>query len=455
MLRSKSVVPKVKSGGALAPVLPLVPIELPSVDKDKSMFLVFELKTRVGQPADSTKYKKHVRKFEEGTPQQWIDTLKDLDEIWTQNSMTGGTDRASTVRAVVKGESGVSFETALQDARSDEEGVVVNNITADHVTTALNAVTSTVFPHRALETQKLWMTRKMFKPADMTTRQTAAAINRLNNALPLFPNGTEGSKFTPQELIGLLEWSLPQAWRAKFDLDGYVPSMHPKMKLIEACEAIERNEVAEKPKSSDANSNKKVKFDVSKVKHKSDQKGSARKTASYYCTEHGKNSTHSTSDCRVLKHKTGSTDKDTKRSFSNKAFRKEINLLAKNPVRRRSLICTRLLLSASVLNWTRRSHPNARLATTVTAIVIFLLMSSVKVLKGSRCLQGHPRLKPKPKPQWLRIRLLERLMMSLLRNSSIRKGSSGLKTTEKKARFCLKVQTQKNQKTICLNDWHP
>ena len=329
MLRSKSVVPKVKSGGALAPVLPLVPIELPSVDKDKSMFLVFELKTRVGQPADSTKYKKYVRKFEEGTPQQWIDTLKDLDEIWTQNSMTGGTDRASTVRAVVKGESGVSFETALQDARSDEEGVVVNNITADHVTTALNAVTSTVFPHRALETQKLWMTRKMFKPADMTTRQTAAAINRLNNALPLFPNGTEGSKFTPQELIGLLEWSLPQAWRAKFDLDGYVPSMHPKMKLIEACEAIERNEVAEKPKSSDANSNKKVKFDVSKVKHKSDQKGSARKTASYYCTEHGKNSTHSTSDCRVLKHKTGSTDKDTKRSFSNKAFRKEINLLAK------------------------------------------------------------------------------------------------------------------------------
>jgi hypothetical protein len=111
--------------------------------------------------------------------------------------------------------------------------VVVNNITADNVMTMLNAVTSTVFPHRALETQKLWMTWKMFKPpANMTTRQTAAAINRLNNALPLFPNGTdEGLKFTPQELIGLLEWSLPQAWRAnKFDLDGYVPSLHPMMK---------------------------------------------------------------------------------------------------------------------------------------------------------------------------------------------------------------------------------
>ena len=332
MLRSKSVIPKVKAGGALSPVLPLVPIKLAAVDDDKGMFVVFELKTRVGQPADSTKYKKYVRKFDEGTPQEWIDLLKDLDEIWTQNSMTGGTDRASTVRAVVKGESGVSFETALQEARSDEEGVVVNNITANHVTAALNAVTNSVFPHRALETQKLWMTRKMFKPADMTTRQTAAAINRLNNALPLFPNGSEASKFTPQELIGLLEWSLPPAWRAKFDLDGYVPSLHPKIKLIEACEAIERNEVTiDKSKSSDASANKKVKFDVSKVKNKADQKGSARKTASFYCTEHGKNSTHSTSDCRVLKYvgKNGTTDKDTKRVFSNKTFRKELHLLAK------------------------------------------------------------------------------------------------------------------------------
>jgi hypothetical protein len=43
-----------------------------------------------------------------------------LEEIWTQNSMTGGTDRASTVRALVCGESAVAFETALQDARTEK-----------------------------------------------------------------------------------------------------------------------------------------------------------------------------------------------------------------------------------------------------------------------------------------------------------------------------------------------
>ena len=36
--------------------------------------------------------------------------------------MTGGTDRASTVRTKVCGESAVAFETALHDTRTTEEG---------------------------------------------------------------------------------------------------------------------------------------------------------------------------------------------------------------------------------------------------------------------------------------------------------------------------------------------
>ena len=176
MLNIKARIPRIKTAGSLIPVLLLVPLKLPTVEEDKGMYLVFELKTRVGQPANSTKYKKYVRKFEEGSPQQWIDLLRDLEEIWTQNSMAGGTDRTSTVRALVQRESGVSFETALQDARTDAQGVE-HPPTPENVQTALKAVTASVFPHRALEIQKLWMNRKMFKPANLNARQTAAAIN--------------------------------------------------------------------------------------------------------------------------------------------------------------------------------------------------------------------------------------------------------------------------------------
>ena len=241
MLSFASRIPK-KKGGTLQPVLPLIPEKLPTKEDDKSIFLTFELKTKVGQADDATKYKKAVRKFEEGSPQQWIDLLKDLREIWTQNSIVEGGDRAATVRSLVKGESATAFETAIEEATSGAED---HQVTADDVERALNAVATTVFPHRALEIQKLWMNRRMFKPAELTTRQTSAAINRLNNSLPLFPGGSEVSKFTETEIIGLLEWSLPPTWRAKFDLDGYIPTLESKARLIEACEAIERNEAVD------------------------------------------------------------------------------------------------------------------------------------------------------------------------------------------------------------------
>jgi hypothetical protein len=73
------------------------------------------------------------------------------------------------------------------------------------VDAALTAVATTVFPHRALEIQRLWMNRGMRKPYKLTTRNTAAAITQINNALPLFPGGTDASKFSNAEVIGLLE----------------------------------------------------------------------------------------------------------------------------------------------------------------------------------------------------------------------------------------------------------
>ena len=335
MLSVTSKIPKKARCGTLQPVLPLIPEKLPSKDEEKGSFIAFELKSRVGQPDNGTKYKKFVRKFEEGTPQQWIDLLRDMEEIWTQNSMNGGTDCASTVRALVRGESLTSFETALQDARTNEAGEELP-ITPDNVKMALDAVATTVFPHRALEIQRLWMNRRMFKPVELTTRQTSAAINRLNNALPLFPGGSDVSKFTDNEIIGLLEWSLPPQWRAKFDLDGYIPTLDTKARLIAACEAIERNEGSTEKETSKKNKkgkDGKPKFENSETSHK---KGESKKLKKFFCTEHGHNTTHNTSSCYTLKNRENRDNKNhglvgaqTGKNFSNKNFRKELNLLAR------------------------------------------------------------------------------------------------------------------------------
>jgi hypothetical protein len=116
MLSMNNKIPRVKKSGHLLPVLPLIPQKTTKMEEEKGKLIAFDLKTRVGQPSDATKYKKYIKKFKEGNPQEWKDMLRDLEEIWTQNSMTGRTDRASTVRALVHGESAIAFATVLQES---------------------------------------------------------------------------------------------------------------------------------------------------------------------------------------------------------------------------------------------------------------------------------------------------------------------------------------------------
>jgi hypothetical protein len=208
----------------LKPVLPLIIKKSESVEDDKSRFITIELWAQVDALASSATYKKYIKKFEGGSAQEWIDLQRDIQEIWTQNSITRGTDRASTARALlrgesltsfealVRGESLTSFEASLEEAKRNEVDGVASAplaIESEVVDTALTAATTTVFPHRALEIQRLWMTRGMQKPYELTTRKTAAAITWINNALPLFPGGTVTSKFSDADVVGHLEWCLP------------------------------------------------------------------------------------------------------------------------------------------------------------------------------------------------------------------------------------------------------
>jgi hypothetical protein len=206
----------------LRPVLPLIAEKSTTVEDDKTRFITIDLRARVNAPTGSATYKKYIRKFEEGTTQEWIDLQRDIQEIRAQNTITGGTYRASTARALLRGESLTNFEASLEEARrndnDDEEDGAPLPIDAAMADAALTAVTTTVFKHRALEIQHLWMNRGMRKPYGLTTRKTVAAITRINNALPLFPGGTDASKFSNAGVIGLLEWSLPPSWRSKFDL---------------------------------------------------------------------------------------------------------------------------------------------------------------------------------------------------------------------------------------------
>ena len=157
--------------------LPLVRVVLQvEEDKDKARYISFDLKVNADGAVTSPKYKKMVKTFDKGSLQEWFDFLSSIRKIWSQNRVNKVSDRSATVAAILKGDSLLAYESALAEARTDSTNL---NITAplaiDHIETALSAVADIVFPHRALEIQRLWMNRAMKLQSRLLLPHTASA----------------------------------------------------------------------------------------------------------------------------------------------------------------------------------------------------------------------------------------------------------------------------------------
>ena len=108
-----------KQASPIQPILPLVRIATTADDdKEKAKYITFTLKVCAGGNTTSPTYKKAMLVFEDGTPQEWMDVLTGVREIWRQNSIANAQDRAATVSAIVKGDSLTAFEAADGDART-------------------------------------------------------------------------------------------------------------------------------------------------------------------------------------------------------------------------------------------------------------------------------------------------------------------------------------------------
>jgi hypothetical protein len=79
----------------------LLPMKL-SLDelKDKAVYIIFTLQVSKGLAPGTPTYRKCIRTFEEGDPQQWMEVITGLKEIWAQNSITAPTDMSNTAVAI-------------------------------------------------------------------------------------------------------------------------------------------------------------------------------------------------------------------------------------------------------------------------------------------------------------------------------------------------------------------
>jgi hypothetical protein len=174
---------------------------------------------------------------------EWIDFCKASLELWRQNGITNTQDRVTNISTILHGDLLTGFEETIQElttSTSQDRETEMMEITDKTLSASLNAVAQMMFPFRALETQKQWMQCCMQKPKELSIQKTVAGIERLNNSLPLFPNDKEAGKFTPGQILEILEWSIPKAWRTKLDLDRYVPTEFTKERFMTECEATEQ-----------------------------------------------------------------------------------------------------------------------------------------------------------------------------------------------------------------------
>ena len=305
----------------LKPSLPLVEEKRDAPRKTST--IGFTLKVRPGGNNDHT-YKKTIGLFSEGTPHCWLETMRSIKEVWTQNGLNGAMDRASVVRAVLRDDALTQFDSALESSRA---GRGAAQLVVGDVESALNAVSSAVFPYRALEIQKLWMRRHMKKPKTMSYRSLQAKILQINGYLPFFPDASATDKFSERELLEILEFALPAHWRTKFDLDGYVPTDHDRARLLRESEAMERKEPG---KLAD-----KVPRKPAKKKQKKSKDSSHAKHGTKYCSEHGWG-THGSSECGTLhpdlKPEKFKTSGEKKAKAKAKNATKETNVLVKEMV---------------------------------------------------------------------------------------------------------------------------
>jgi hypothetical protein len=200
-------------------IIPLLPTKLLLDElKDKAGYITFTLQVSEGLAPGTPTYRKSIRTFEEGDPQQWMEVITGLKEIWAQNSITVLTDMSNTAVALLKGDSLTSYEAAMEDncTDPDDESFMVP-MTEQHIDGALLAATNQIFPYRALETQKQWLSNYTRKPYEMGAKQFVILMSRINNYILFFPNATVLLKYSKEELLGILKFAVPPHWRKAFE----------------------------------------------------------------------------------------------------------------------------------------------------------------------------------------------------------------------------------------------
>lgn len=304
-------------------ITPVIPLTRP-VKKEarKDNMLTFKLRTNPAQ-ADSTTYELSVTFFSDGTPEELLLFLRNVEKVIVGLNITDGPGRYALIRRLLQGDALATF---------DQAATTRGNETIANYRLARQDLITHVFPHRALLMQKRYMRRFLRKPQDTKIREFMARLVEINAYLDEFPPFEVGQSLPNDEIMEIAEYAVPVTWQRTMVIQGYDPMAHGQtVTFVEFCERIE---FTEGDSGNTTNNGSKTKTD-SKNGHiggKSHAKSSAggnkssnkrKHSEESYCEYHGV-SGHSTGECKVMlaQAKKMRENFETHKSSTNRVWRR-------------------------------------------------------------------------------------------------------------------------------------
>ncbi len=249
-------------------------------------------------------------------------------------SIDGAEAQFAMLRGLLKGKALSDFERFYKELSTLEAA------TPESVPKVLAQMSKEVFPERALQKQRRAMRRYLRKPNDMSTSAFYARLVELNELLTSFPNASDKSKLSQEELIEILEFALPNTWRMHMTLAQFVCSEKSPTDILNLCKEIEGIEAEHGDLSvTGVHNTRRPKRQKSSHSSKSSKRkrnhtdSSNSNSGSKICPIHGPG--HSAEECLLLKSAIANGKKDyldrkndRKRFDKKKSFTtEEVNVL--------------------------------------------------------------------------------------------------------------------------------
>ena len=266
----------------------------------------------------SPQYEMQAKIFATGTTEQFILWKRDLYKIIKGQNITQPQDKFTMARRLLSGDALSVFESFSANCdESTEEGFEAT----------MQALAKHIFPRNALANQKSWLrrSRQARKTNDLLTRRWVARIQEINMMLPEFPpDFSKEQELRSEDLIEILEYGIPNTWKAKMVELGFIPADHTPTEFVECCEKFESAEqmlgLTHNPKSekgqdkqgsrpNDSQNGAYRNSDSSKTSAKTSKgrNNTLKRCQSYVesdgkdgCAYHVNTTTHRSNECKVL-----------------------------------------------------------------------------------------------------------------------------------------------------------